>query len=361
VTDVLSRRALNRATLARQYLLERAPAPALEAIEHLGGMQSQAPLAPYVGLWTRLQGFAPDRLSALIERREVVRLHMMRNTVHLVTARDCLTWRSRFAALHAAEFRAHFRGRVDGVDLDEVAREATRLLEERPRSRAELGALLADRHPGAEPSALAYWATHHLALCQVPPRGVWGKSGAAAWTPVESWLGQPLRSVSLDELVLRYLGAFGPATVADVQVWSGLTGLREVVERLPLRRFRGEEGQVLYDLPDAPRPSGELVAPPRFLPEYDNLLLSYKDRTRIIPGNRSVPLPPGNGATTGTVLLDGMWQGTWQIRDQTMSVRLFTKLSHADRDGLLVEAERLCAFLRPGATCELALEDGRSS
>ena len=151
--------------------------------------------------------------------------------------------------------------------------------------------------PDADPGVLAYAATHHIALCQVPPRGIWGKNGPAAWAPVESWLGAPLRPVPVDALVSRYLGAFGPATVADIQVWSGLTRLREVAERLPLRTFRGEAGQALYDLPNAPRPAEDMPAPPRFLPEYDNLLLSHKDRTRVIPGNHPVPLPPGNGAT----------------------------------------------------------------
>lgn len=357
MTEVLSRRGLNRATLARQYLLERAPVRALDAIEHLGGMQSQAPLAPHVGLWTRLRDFAPDELSELTEQRQVVRLHLMRNTVHLVSARDCLDWRALFYPLHAAEYSAHFRGGTEDVDRDALLAQARRLLEQRPRTRAELGRLLAEGWPDADPSALAYAATHHIALCQVPPRGVWGRNGPAAWAPVESWLGAPLRSTPVDALVLRYLGAFGPASVADVQVWSGLTRLGEVLERMPLRAFRTEAGQVLYDLPDAPRPSADTPAPPRFLPEYDNLLLSHQDRTRVIADNRPVPLPPGNGATAGTFLVDGVWQGTWQFRDQTLRVQPFTPLRPADRDALLTEAERLCAFVAPQATYDVALAE----
>jgi hypothetical protein len=355
VTDGLTQRGLNRATLARQYLLERAPARAIDAIEHLGGMQSQAPLAPYVGLWTRLRDFAPDELSALTEQRQVVRLHLMRNTVHLVSARDCLDWRALFYPLHAAEFSAHFRRGTEAVDRDALLRQAKRLLDEQPRTRAELGKLLAQDWPEADPSALAYAVTHHIALCQVPPRGVWGKNGPAAWAPVESWLGAPLRSAPVDALVLRYLGAFGPASVTDVQLWSGLTRLGEVVERLPVRKFRAEAGQTLYDLPDAPRPSADMPAPPRFLPEYDNLLLSHKDRTRLILDNRPVPLPPGNGATAGTFLVDGIWQGTWQIRDQTLRIQPFTTLRRADRDALLTEAARLCAFIAPQAKYDIVL------
>jgi Winged helix DNA-binding domain len=354
VTPVLSQRGLNRATLARQYLLERASVRAIDAIEHLGGMQAQAPLAPYLGLWTRLQDFTPGELSALTEQRQVVRLHLMRNTVHLVSARDCLDWYALFSPLRASQFGARFRRGMDRVDLDALLGEAQRLLEERPRTRGELGKLLAGRWPATDPRVLAYAATHHIALCQVPPRGIWGKNGPATGTPIDSWLGAPLRPVPVDALVLRYLGAFGPASVADIQVWSGLTRLREVAERLPLRTFRTQTGQALYDLPDAPRPAGDTPAPPRFLPAYDNLLLSHADRTRVNPGSRPVPLPPGNGAAVGTLLVDGMWQGTWQIRDQTLRIQPFTRLRRADRDALLAEAAQLSAFVAPQANYSIA-------
>jgi hypothetical protein len=357
VTDVLTQRALNRATLARQYLLERAPVRAIDAIEHLGGMQSQAPLAPYVGLWTRLRDFAPAELATLTEERQVVRLQLMRNTVHLVSKHDGLGWPALFTGLQAAEFRANFRAGIEGVDQQSLLRQAGRLLAERPRTRAELGPLLAERWPDADPRSLAYAVTLHLALCQVPPRGVWGKGGPATWAPLEDWLGAPLRSAPVDDLVLRYLGAFGPASVADVQAWSGLTRLREVVDRLPVRTFRGEAGQDLHDLPDAPRPAEDAPAPPRFLPEYDNLLLSHKDRTRVIPHSRPVPLPPGNGATSGTFLIDGRWQGTWRIRDQTLRIRPFTRLHPADRDALLAEAERLCGFAAPQEAHDIVLDE----
>ena len=352
MTETLGRRGLNRATLARQYLLDRAPVRAIDAIEHLGGMQSQAPLAPYIGLWTRLRDFDPHELSTLTETRRVVRLHLMRNTVHLVSARDALDWRTLFRPMLAAEFGTRFRAGTNGVDVDAVLRHARGLLDEKPRTRAELGALLAPHWPDADPNALAYAATHHIPLCQVPPRGVWGAAGPAAWAPVESWLDAPLRTVPVDDLVLRYLGAFGPATVADIQQWSGLTKLAEVVRRLPLRTFRTESGQTLYDLPDAPRPEADTPAPPRFLPAYDNLLLSHRDRTRVIVDNRPVPLPPGNGADTGTFLIDGVWRGTWRVDKQTLRIEPFTRLRPADQDALLAEATRLCAFLTPGTPHE---------
>ncbi len=361
MTDVLSQRALNRATLARQYLLERAPVRAVDAIERLAGMQSQAPLAPYVGLWTRVREFAPGELATLTEERQVARLQLMRNTVHLVSAGDALDWAALFAPLGAAEFNANFRAGTAGADLKAVLAEAGRLLAERPRSRAELGRLLAERWPQDDPRALGYAVTLHLVLCQVPPRGVWGKGGSAAWAPLADWLGAPLGSApadtQVDALVLRYLGAFGPASVADVQAWSGLTRLREVVERLGVRLFRGEAGQTLYDLPDAPRPAEDAPAPPRFLPEYDNLLLSHSDRTRVIPHRRPVPLPPGNGATGGTVLIDGLWLGSWQLRDQQLRIRPFVSLRPADRDALLAEAAGLCAFIAPATAPDVIIDD----
>jgi hypothetical protein len=331
------------------------PARALDTIEHLAGMQAQAPLAPYVGLWTRLQDFDPRELSDLTQNRRVVRLHLMRNTVHLVSARDALDWRALFSPLLAREYEGHFRGGTDGTKLDRLLDEARRLLEERPRTRAELGRLLAERWPGADSSALAYAVSHHLALCQVPPRGLWGRGGPAAWAPVEQWLGAPLATASPGDLVLRYLGAFGPATVADIQLWSGLTRLRELVEQLPLQRFHSETGETLYDLPDAPRPAEDMPATPRFLPAYDNLLLSYLDRARVIPDGRPVPLPAGNGATIGTFLVDGQWQGTWQVRNHTMRVEPFGRLPKADRDAIIEEATGLCAFLDADASYEVVL------
>jgi hypothetical protein len=164
-----------------------------------------------------------------------------------------------------------------------------------------------------------------------------------------------MATVPVGDLVLRYLAAFGPATVADVQLWSGLTRLREVVEELPLRRFTGEAGETLFDVPDAPRPEEDVPAPPRFLPAYDNLLLSHKDRARVIPDGRPVPLPPGNGADIGTFLVDGQWRGTWQVRDGTLRVEPFEPLLPADRDAVVAEASDLCTFLAPEASYDVLL------
>jgi Winged helix DNA-binding domain len=354
---VLGLRALGRALLERQLLLRRADLAPLPAIEHLAGMQSQAPNAPYVGLWTRLAEFRPDDLGQLMSERVVVRAHLMRNTVHLVSARDCLAAGDLYRALHARRFASSpFAASLAGVDLAALLAAGRALLGKQPCTRAELGRRLGERWPGRDPAALAYAVTHLTPTVQVPPRGIWGSTGPAAFTTIEAWLGgPPVPGPSPDGLVLRYLAAYGPATVRDVQAWCGLTRLAEVAERLRprLRAFRDPGGGELFDLPDAPRPDPDTPAPPRFLPEYDNVLLSHADRTRIIPGRRKVPLPPGLGGTSGTVLIDGLWQATWKIVRRhdgvTLRIEPFTRLPAGQAAAVTEEGARLLAFAAPGA------------
>ncbi len=356
-SPVLGQRALNRALLERQLLLQRASVAPLQAIGHLAGMQAQAPKAPYVGLWTRLAGFRPAELARLMTERAVVRTHLMRNTVHLVTARDCLAAGELFQPVSARHFASSpFAPNVAGVDLPALLEAGRALLAEQPRTRAELGRLLGERWPGRDPASLAYAITHLVPTVQVPPRGIWGAAGPAAFTTTEAWLGgPPAPGSSPDALVLRYLTAFGPATIMDVQAWSGLTRLSEVAERLRprLRTFRDLRGRELLDLPDAPRPDPDTPAPPRFLPEYDNVLLSHADRARVIPVRRSVPLPPGLGGTSGTVLVDGFWQATWKLnRTQgaaTLQVKPFARLSPEQAAAVAEEGERLLDFAAANA------------
>ena len=360
--DRLDTRQLNRATLDRQLLLRRAARPALDAIGHLAGLQAQAPLAPYVGLWTRLAGFGHDDLKDLLMERIVVRAHLMRNTVHLVTAADFVRFRPLFQLRIERALAGHFGRNLGGVDLAELRAVAAVLLAETPLTRGQLGERLSPRWPDHDPSSLAYAATHLLQLIQVPPRGLWGSTGPATWFLASAWLDTPAapalgpdpysspsphrkRSTTvddlsglppLDDLVLRYLGAYGPATVRDIQAWSGLSRLREVTDRLGarLRTFTGPDGAELLDLPDASRPDADVPAPPRFLPEYDNLLLSFAERSRVIPHRRPVPLPPGHGATGGTLLVDGSWQADWKISQGSLEIRPFIRLAPADRDAI---------------------------
>jgi hypothetical protein len=355
--DVLSTRALNRALLARQLLLEREPLGTAEALEQLVGLQAQAPNAPYVALWSRLAPFDPAELAGLLERHEAVRTHVMRTTVHLVTARDCRTLRPLMRTVVERGFRSSpWAKNLAGADLEAITAAGRELLRESTLSRPELAAQLGERFPGPDPLSLAYAVTYLVPAVQPPPRGIWGKRGGAAWTETERWIGAELDpEPSVDAVLLRYLAAFGPASVADARTWSGLPGLREVVERLrpQLRSFRDEGGRELFDLPDAPRPDPDTPAPPRFLPEYDNVLLSHADRSRIIGPGRLVPLPPGNGGSAGTVLVDGAFRAVWRIERAngraTLVVTPHARLARAETGAVTAEAERLLAFAAAGA------------
>jgi hypothetical protein len=316
--DVLTARALNRATLARQLLLARSDRPVLDAVHHLVGLQAQVPLHPYPALWSRLDRFDPAVLGRLLEERAVVRIVVMRGTLHLVTAADALLLRPLVQPVLDAELARHTEHAPNlvGVDLAPVLAFAADLLAERARTGPQLRAALAARFPALDAAALAYACRNHLAVVQVPPRGVWGRAGPVTVTTAEAWLGRPLvERPSIDEVVLRYLGAFGPATVADVAAWCRLTGLREVVERLrpQLRTGHDERGRELFDLPDAPRPDPDEPAPTRFLPEYDNALLSHADRSRFQPAVDGPALPWPSGGPHGTVLHDGVVAATWSI------------------------------------------------
>jgi hypothetical protein len=350
---LLTPRALNRALLARQLLLERARLPVPKVLEHLVGLQAQAPHPPYYGLWSRLEGFRPEALSALVQRRKVVRVALMRSTLHLVTARDALRLRPLLQPMLERSLRGgHHWRELTGVELAQVAARGRALVDAAPLSFAELGAQLQPHFPSADPAALAMVVRTFVPLVQVPPRGLWGQSGPAAHTSVEHWLQRPLQaSLGVDALVRRYLAAFGPATVKDVQTWCGLTQLREVLERLRprLRTFVDAQGHELFDLPDAPRPPPETPAPVRLLAEWDNVLLSHADRTRIAdPADLRTHIFTKNGIIPGTVLLDGFVGGTWRLTVErtaaTLHVESFRPLRREHRAALQEEGGRLLAF-----------------
>jgi hypothetical protein len=308
----------------------------LDAVEHLVGMQAQLPLNPYTGLWSRLERFRPESLAGLLLERRVVRVVVMRATIHLVSAEDCLVLRPLMQPVLDGELARHrdFGPALRGVDLDPVLAFARALVAERPRSGPELRGALSERFPDEDAAALAYACRNLLAFVQVPPRGVWGRTAQVTSTTAESWLGRALAAnPSIDDVVLRYLAAFGPASVADVAAWSRLTGLRQVVERLRprLRLFRDERGRELFDLPEAPRPDPDTPAPPRFLPEYDNVLLSHADRSRFFSEDRRSGLADVPGPIHGTVLHDGFVLGVWRLERETTTGGAMLVVSHVGR------------------------------
>ncbi|MGH2614063.1 MAG: winged helix DNA-binding domain-containing protein [Thermomicrobiales bacterium] len=351
--DVLSQRALNRALLERQLLLRREKRTAAETIEHLVGMQAQEPNNPYTALWSRLEGFQPEELSQSIAERHAVRMGLMRATIHLVTARDALALRPVMQSVLAGTFGSSaFARDIAEVDLDALLAAGRALVEDQPRTRAELRPLLAERWPGYDSNSLAHAIGFLLPLVQVPPRGLWGKSGQARLTTLETWLGLPLAPEPLpDTAVLRYLAAFGPATVADIRIWSRLTGLREVVDRLRPRlvTFRDERGRELFDLPDAPRPDPDTPAPPRFLPEYDNIVLSHDDRNRIIVHDHWPMQQRGPGGFIGSLLVDGFVTAAWRIERQrdsaTLRIEPLRRLTAAEETSVTEEGSSLLTFL----------------
>ncbi|WP_354643049.1 winged helix DNA-binding domain-containing protein [Kitasatospora camelliae] len=353
---VLDRRSLNRALLARQLLLERSTMPAAAAVEHLVGLQAQAPFPPYYGLWSRLAGFRAEELAALLREGGVVRLVLMRGTIHLVTAEDCGRLRPVLAESLARSLQGTFGRKLDGLDLAAVAAHGRELVEREPLTLGALGDRLAERWPDRDPFALANAVRNLTPLVQTPPRAVWGEAGQAVHTSAESWLGgAPQAATSPDEVVLRYLAAFGPAGVKDAQLWSGMTRLAASFKRLRDRLvvFRDENGQELYDLPEAPRPEPGTAAPVRYLAEFDNLLLSHADRARILTEEQRRAVFTRNGLIRSTILVDGFVAGLWRIDSakgvHTLVVEPFGRLAKRARTALEREGERLLAFASDGA------------
>jgi hypothetical protein len=359
---VLGRRALNRALLERQLLLRRATVAAGDAIEHLVGMQAQNPADPYVGLWSRLADFQAEELSSLIADRGAVRaVAMMRTTIHLVTARDWLAIRPILQVVQERGFTtgSPFGRRLAGVVIDEVIDLGRRLLDEEPRTANELGKALAERWPGRDAQSLANAVRYLVPVAQIPPRGLWRTPGRPVLATAESWLGRSVGTeTAADELVLRYLAAFGPASVIDIQTWCWLTRLGAVVERLRprLRSFRDEAGRELVDVLDGPLPDPDTPAPPRFLPTYDNIVLSHKDRGRMLGDHGAWSVGPNQFDEVfrgGSILVDGFISGGWRLERAkgraTLVVLPVRPLGAADRAAVAAEADRLVAFLAADA------------
>ncbi|NUK50823.1 winged helix DNA-binding domain-containing protein [Streptomyces lunaelactis] len=370
---VLGNRALNRATLDRQLLLRRAPKSAMSAkgaVEHLVGLQAQNVKPPYFALAARLDGFVPEDLSALMASREVARLVTMRSTIHTHSADDCLTLRPLVQAARDRELK-QFRNGLAGVDLGRLGAISRELVEEQPRTMKELREVLLKEWPDGDPFALSVAARCVLPLVQVTPRGLWGRSGQVTLTTAEHWFGRESEPVPApDGTVLRYLAAFGPASVKDMQTWSGLTRMREVFERLRPRLavFQDEQGVELFDLPNAPRPDADTPAPPRFLPEYDNLLLSHADRSRFVAEEYTSRTWKGNQSFS-VLMVDGRVSGIWRLEESKRSkasqggkasqgsalltVQAFGKLTRTQREAVAEEGERILTTMSSATTHDI--------
>jgi hypothetical protein len=358
MTDtLLTSRALNRATLARQMFLAREKTTALDAIERLAGMQAQIPRPPFVGLWSRLSTFRREQLTDLAHQRKIVRATMMRATLHIVSTRDYRAWRATVQPMLSAAMLGVLRGRAEGLDLEALGLAARACLDERPRTFEEIRGVLRAQWPKADERAMGYAVRTHLPLVQVPTDAPWGWPAAACFAVAETWMGKPVAAkADPAALVLRYLAAFGPASPADAQTWSGLRGLKATFEALrpKLRVFQDEKGRELFDLPKAPRPSEDTKAPVRFLPEYDNLLLGHADRSRIIDDEHRKKVVTANLRVLATYLVDGRVAGTWRIERTKKSASLvlepFTALSRKIREELIEEGTALLRFAEADAS-----------
>ncbi|MDP9868770.1 MULTISPECIES: winged helix DNA-binding domain-containing protein [Streptosporangium] len=349
---VLNVRALNRATLARQYLLERTDTLVRDAVAHLCGMQAQEPQEPFIGLWSRLHAFRPEKLDEALADREVVRTHLMRRTVHLVAADDALAWRVRHDTMLRQRVLGTYRRELDGVDLDELAAAGRAVMADGLcHSMAELTRALADRWPTPAPRALGEMLVSALVpMAQRPPRGLWRTKAGVRNVLLSSWLGREIDPPAPDgtdpvgaALVRRYLAAFGPASSADLRAWCGLAGLPAAVAavREELVSFRDERGRELLDLPDAPRPDPGTPAPVRFLPAFDNAILGYHDRSRLIDdAHRGLSV---TGARV--VLVDGRGAATWSVKAGTVTVTPLRRFSRAEHTSVAEQGQELAAFL----------------
>jgi len=354
--STISARALNRATLARQMLLARERMKPVSAIERLAGMQAQWPRPPFVGLWTRLEGFTREDLLKAIERRDVVRGTFMRGTIHLVSTKDYLAFRQTLQPA-LSEGLSVVRDRIKDVDVPAIVKQGRAFFMRGPETFSALRDHLKSRTKTLDERALAYIVRMHLPLLQTPKEGSpWAWAASSDFAVAESWLGKPVDGVERpDVLATRYLSAFGPATAGDFKAWSGLRAAKEIFEALrpTLTVLRDDRKRELFDVPKAPRPGEDAAAPVRFLPEFDNLLLSYTDKARFVAEPYQSRLTSRNLLLPATFTVDGLVACTWtsETKRQTATLTLtpFAAIAKPAREALEEEGERLARFLDPGA------------
>ncbi|MEP7289081.1 MAG: winged helix DNA-binding domain-containing protein [Chloroflexota bacterium] len=353
---ILTLRELNRATLARQLLLDRVSLPIPAVVERLVGLQAQMASPPYIGLWTRIRDFHRDDLARLIEDRIVIKPTWIRGTLHLVTAEDYLLLRTTLHAVMAGASETIAKRRGADLETETVIVAAQRYIAEQPRTFTEISTMLSELMPDRDVGAMRYTVRMHIPLVQVPISSGWSYPGNPQFTLAETWLGKPISTEDhFRTLVFRYLAAFGPASVTDIQTWSGLGKLKAAIDKLKpdLITYRDEQGRELLDLPDLPLPAADTPAPERFLPEFDNLLLSHSKRTRVIADvYRSKVYLPGL-RVAATFLIDGFVAGVWKIEKAKSTAALviepFEPLTPQNRKALTDEAEQLIRFVEASA------------
>lgn len=360
MTRTLDRRTLNRAALERQFLLKRSGVPVVEAVERLVAIQAQETNMPYIGLWTRLDGFRHDDLTGALRDRSVVRSSILRGTQHMASAADYLWLRPLVQESLLRGRQAAFGGVTRDWDLDELAGEARRLLDGRILTRPQLARALAERWPDRDLQALGWSAQALVHAVHPPPSGTWNTGGATPFALAEEWIGRPLYEERPDRLIRRYLAAFGPASVKDFQIWSGMRRMDAAFEELrpSLQTYRDEEGVELFDLPGTPLPDADVPAPVRFLPAFDNLILAYADRTRMMTDEQRKAVCVG-AVTNATLLVDGRVHGVWTLKHDrkagraVLTVRLFAPLP--EEEPVREEAGGLLRFAAPGADHDLQI------
>ncbi|MEL6269256.1 MAG: winged helix DNA-binding domain-containing protein [Chloroflexota bacterium] len=362
-TRILTRRELNRTLLSRQMLLKREAITPLDAIERLVGLQSQIPNPPYIGLWARLEQFERDDLTSLMEQKQVVRAAMMRSTLHLVTAEQHAWLRPTLQPALERALRSFFGKKAKGLNIDALVTAAKPFLEEEPRSTGDIRKLLATVAPGKDGDAMAYTVRTHLPQVQVPPGGTWGTGTAATYTTASSYLG-PGGDPDLKRMFFAYLRAFGPASIMDFQFWTGMVKLKNDIEPFcdKLVTVKDENGKELFDLPDMPILPGDTPAPVRLVPEYDNMVIAHKDRTRVLPEEHYKKIFLSAARVRATVLVDGFVAGRWRTERNkqaaTLVIEPFVAYSAAEKTALTEEGERLLSFIEDDAeTTAVRFED----
>lgn len=345
----ISKTALNRALLARQLLLtpRSSNATALEVIERVAGLQAQQPKPAFVGLWSRIRDFRREQLLDVLHAREALRATMMRGTLHIVSRRDYSMFRGALQPMLTGGMQSILRERAADLDIAKLSKAASKALGARPRTFAELRAHLSDTFPGLDERAMGYAVRMHLPVATVPDSAnAWAFTGDS---PFELAACEPGGEDSGAALVRRYLAAFGPASVADFQAWSGMKSAKALFAGLDLVAFRDGKRE-LFDLPDAPRPGEDAPAPPAcFVAGFDNLVLAHADRSHVLPEEFRSRVVTKNLLVLPTILVDGMVAGTWQVsvarKTATLTVTPFAKLSKTAKKQLESEGEALARFV----------------